>query len=73
MVIDEVNIDSLAVLKPKDDPPVRTHSDSPKTCEIAFQQVKPERQIVKIGNFLSRVHKSQNLPDLAHVLRVELV
>jgi hypothetical protein len=71
MVIHEVNIESLAILKPENDSPVRAYGDGPKACSVAFQRMKPERRNIEIGDFLSCLHHCQYLFDFSDVLWVD--
>jgi hypothetical protein len=42
MVIDKINVESFAVLKSENDPPICAHRDRPKAFEIARQWMQPE-------------------------------
>jgi hypothetical protein len=70
VIIHKVNIGCLAMLEPKNNPPVGAHSHSPKAFELALQGVEAERwQPQRIDRF-RRMQHAQNLPKLTHVLGV---
>jgi hypothetical protein len=70
MVIDKIDVRSLAILEMENNSPVRADSHGPKTLEIACQRMKPEGCDIDVGSRLSGMHYAQNLPDLANVFRI---
>jgi hypothetical protein len=70
MIVNEVDIGCLAVLEAKDDPPIRAHSDGPKTFEFTFQRMQAESwQPQRLDRF-RRLQDSQNLFKFAHMLGI---
>ena len=70
MIVHKVNIGCLAILEPKNNPPVRAHSHGPKASKFALQWVQTEsRQSQRFDRF-RRLQHAQNLPKLAHMLGV---
>jgi hypothetical protein len=71
MIVHKVNIGRLAILEPKNNPPVRAHGHSPKALKVALQWMKAEcRQLQRLDR-LCRMQYTQNLPDLAEMLGVD--
>lgn len=44
MIVYKVNIGRLAVIEPKNNPPVRAYGDSPTVFKVTLQWVKNERR-----------------------------
>jgi hypothetical protein len=48
VVIDQINIDCIALLEAEDDPPVGAHGNAPITGKLAPQRVQPEAGNVEL-------------------------
>jgi hypothetical protein len=42
MIVNKVDIECLAILEAKDNPPIRAHSDGPKAFEFTLQWMQAE-------------------------------
>ena len=71
MIINEVHIKSLPVLEPKNNAPVRAHSERPKSFEIALQRVQPEGRQIKVADALGGVEQSEDVAEFPDVLGVD--
>jgi hypothetical protein len=49
VVIEQINIRSVALLEPENDPPVGADGDTSITCEVAFQRVQPPARQVEMA------------------------
>jgi hypothetical protein len=67
VVIDQVDVTSVAFLKPEDDPPVHPYRHAPKSLEAAFQGMEPETGQVHVFRLAGTV---QNGKDIFYFLEV---
>jgi hypothetical protein len=68
MVVDQIDIEGVATLESKNDPPIGANGDRPIASEVALQLMQPEgRQPQRLDGF-RRVEHGQDLLDLADVL-----
>jgi hypothetical protein len=70
VVVNVINIQDLAVLESKNDPPVCTHRHGAKPFEITFERVNPEARQIQVRYFLRGVQASENVDQLFRVFRV---
>jgi hypothetical protein len=72
VVIDQINIRSVALLEPENDPPVGADGDAPIACEVAFQRVQPPAWQVEMARLCRLIEAGQHARHLVGVLRVYL-
>ncbi len=65
MVVDQVQIQRVAVLEPEDDPSVAADGDGPETLPIAFQRVQP---VTGEADFIEPGPGIQDRKHLPHAL-----
>jgi len=69
MVIDQIDVVSIAVLEAEDDAPVTRHRHGPQAFELALERMEPKagkRHVSNVGRF---VKAGQYALDLVHVRR----
>ena len=74
MVIDQINIVSIAFMESEDDAPVRSDGYAPKALKITFQGVEMKTGQVHVFRLSGKVQDGQNILDLLEVIgRMPLV
>jgi hypothetical protein len=68
MIINEVDVKSLAVFEPKNNAPIRAHCERPKSFEIALQRMQSQGRQIQIAYALRCVDQSQYLANFPDVL-----
>jgi hypothetical protein len=71
MVVDEVNVEHLAVLEAENDAPIRSHGNCPTAAKFAFQHMQAEGREVHVFNALRDVEHAENVFDSFGVIRID--
>jgi hypothetical protein len=72
LVIEQIDIRSVALLEPENDPPVGADGDAPIACEVAFERVQPPHRQVEMARFCRLIEPRQHARHLVGVLWVYL-
>jgi hypothetical protein len=67
VVIDQINFKSVALLKTKDDAPVRPYSNAPEASKITCQPMEPEAGQVHVLRLLGSIEHGE---DILHFFSV---
>jgi hypothetical protein len=70
MIVDEIDVEHVSILKPKNDAPVRPHSDRPVALQVSGKRVKAKGMDVDIFDGLGNVQQCENLSNSIPMLRV---
>ena len=66
MIVDEIDIDSVTVLEPKDHAPVSTDRHTPEALQVASKRMKTKARGNHILGGLSGVETGQDTFDFVH-------
>jgi len=72
VVIDQVNIASLAVFKSENDPPVTGNAYRPEALEIAFQGIKPPARQTQTLRSRGGIQQGENTANSRHLISLEI-
>jgi hypothetical protein len=67
VIVNQVDIAGMAILKAKDDTPIRPNSDTPEVLKISFEPVEPETRKVHV---FGAGHTAENSEDVHHLLDI---
>ena len=67
MVVQVINVESIMLGKAKNDPPVCTNRNRPKTFRPALERLQPEAGHIHIGGHPDRIEPCQNIAALIGV------
>jgi hypothetical protein len=68
MVVHEIDIERIAGIEPKDDPPVRPHGDCPEAAQVALERMQAESVYIQILSPQCCVQRGQDQPDTLDML-----
>lgn len=71
MIVDQINIVSVASVKAEDDAPVCPDCNAPKAFKLAFQGVQPETRQVHVFGPASLVQDGKNIFYFLNVIGAE--
>jgi hypothetical protein len=70
MIIDKIHVESVAIFKPENDPPIRADSHREKALPFPLEAVQAKDRQVHALNLLRRVQSGENEPNsLQHIRR----
>ena len=70
MIVDEIDIERLAITKAKDDAPIRPHRDGPKSFKRALERMKPQARAIHPLYRRCGIERGKDIPSaLDHVRR----
>lgn len=72
MIIDKIHVESVAIFKPENDPPMRADSHRIKTLPFPFETVQAEGWQVNALNLLHRLQGGKNESNALQHLRRQL-
>ncbi len=64
MIVEQIDIEGIAILKTEDQPPIAANCNAPKALEIALQRVQPPAWVSSIFCCIERRQKSSKLVNL---------
>ena len=68
MVVDEVNVESVAAFQTEGHAVVRPDSHGMKACKIAFERMKPETRQIHVLDTPGTVQNDKDIFDLLNVV-----
>jgi hypothetical protein len=68
MVIDKIDIESIPVFEPEDNPPIGADRDCPISFQITLERVKPKARPFHIPDVNCDIQQPQNVLDLIDML-----
>jgi hypothetical protein len=68
MVVDQINVASVAFLKAEDHTPVRPDSHAPKAFQVALERVEPETGEIHVFGLSGTVKDGEDIFDLLDVI-----
>lgn len=72
MIIDEIDIEGVAVLEAEDQTPVAAHAHRPEATQLPCQRVQDEPRQVHVLDLRGPLQPGQDAPDALHLLRTDL-
>ncbi len=70
MIIDKIDVESVAIFKPENDPPIRADSHREKALPFPLEVMQAKGRQVHAFNLLRRVQGGKNEPNsLQHIRR----
>jgi len=72
VITDEIDIEGIAVLEPKDNAPIRSDSYGSETLQTALQHVEAECRLIHGFYRCSSIEGSQNTADAINHVRRQL-
>ena len=70
MVVDQINVASVAFLEAEDHAPVRPNSHAPKTFQVALERVEPKTRETHVVGLSGAVKDGEDVFGLLDVIRV---
>jgi len=71
MIIDKIDVTGISFMKPKNNAPIRSYRNRPKSFKIAFQRMKPEGRLIHFFNPVGNRQNRQNESNTGDMLRIE--
>lgn len=72
MVVDQIDIMSVASIKAEDDTPIRSNSHSPEPGQVALERMQPETGQVHPADLVSLIETRENALNLFDLVRPDL-
>jgi hypothetical protein len=69
VVVRQINIESVAIFKAKNNPPVGAHDNRPKALEVTDEGMQAQSRKVHVFDPLRRIQKAENIFDPLNVFR----
>jgi hypothetical protein len=69
MIVDQIEIERVAVLEAKNQPPIASDGNAPEAFKIALERVQPPTgHHIHFLNGFGRIQGGQNILDLVHLI-----
>jgi hypothetical protein len=68
VVVRQINVESIAIFKAKNDPPVGAHNNRPKAFKIANERMQAQSRKVHVVDPFGCIQKAENIVDPLDVL-----
>ena len=70
MVVDEIDVEGVAVFEPENQPPVSGDGHAPRTFQLTLQRMQtPAGEQRDVGRLLGRIDGGENVGDLLRLIR----
>jgi hypothetical protein len=69
MVVEQIDIEGIAIFEAENDAPVGGYLNRPEAFQLALERVEPEAWGVHVSHSRRDVQAAQDAADLGHVLR----